>query len=605
MALRPAQERLLAAHEEAARDVLLSAFASFEPKERFGRSAAGQALLCSSPEVLVSVAVCQLAAFVERMRAGVESSERVWRLEAVDVFPAAVLDVLRRRKLPYEPADAELALDIALSFRWHDRLPFAVVACEQALVSRPGDPTLVAALTRAAATLDEDPGTGHAYADTRADARRRIRALLARQVPGGLLDLSVLEDGDLWVEQARAVLRAHAETTEGVQDLLALLAAARGSRPSQAWLRRAQTALERGPALGGLLRDLLEPVVRIDLVPTPDGIAWPPSWLLAPANETIAKGATWGLRLVAEDWVVPLLGGLALRCSASSPDQHVTTALSAPVGNAAIDSLAALDGEPARAELRRLVEEVRRRDVVKRIAAALGEDASETQARDEKLRMQKRRSLESSRDRSSRLLREDATAIARAELVKLLSRHGFGERRGPSLWRQRDDRVEHVRLGPAEEGLLIETGIAFEAVPRPDAAARPRAYACDIEARMTVDVPHASAELVGTLPAVVSLLGDWFARFERVEDVVAMLAAAEDSSIEGLETRLGGAPGSANRALVLGYLAASTGDRVRATRCLAEALAGFRERAVAGGSVSLDLQAWAARIEADLERLAP
>ena len=60
------------------------------------------------------------------------------------------------------------------------------------------------------------------------ELRRRIQALLAANVPGGMLDLSVLDARDAWATEAEEVLRRHSEELGRRSALVALFARASG-----------------------------------------------------------------------------------------------------------------------------------------------------------------------------------------------------------------------------------------------------------------------------------------------------------------------------------------------------------------------------------------
>ncbi len=344
--LRPSQVDLLARHRERALDVLLPAAAAYEGNVRLRDTAEGQALLAQPPDLLVSVAMSSAAAAVERRRLQQSraTAGEVVRLEAADAFPREVLHALRRRRLPFRPADVVLLLDLGTSTLKRDHVfeqsfetvSFAVSAATQLLRGPTDSGPLLGALDRSGLAIDalELPPTSEA-----GELRRRIQALLAANVPGGLLDLSVLDSRDAWAKEAEEVLRRHSESWDGVQRLVALFAHASGARPTAAWRREATAAAEHCESFGTLVEELLEPLLRIDL--STSGIPRPPGWLLAPGNEVIAKGAIWATTEIDEPWVVPLLGRLALRGAAPAPHAGVTTALSHKVASAAIEALAA------------------------------------------------------------------------------------------------------------------------------------------------------------------------------------------------------------------------------------------------------------------------
>ena len=231
--------------------------------------------------MLVSVAISAAAAAVERRRLESATGDRkVFGFEAVDTFPAEMLSMLRRRRLPFSQGDVRLLLDLG-TFALDRELPiarsleplsFAVTAAERLLDAETAPSSTLVALERAGQAIET---LGVAPRSAGGALRRRIRALTATQVPGGLLDLLILDPRDAWAEPAKEILRTHAERWEETQALVALLARARSTRPTEAWRREAAAIAARYDGLGELLRALLEPVIRVDL--SSSGIASPPA----------------------------------------------------------------------------------------------------------------------------------------------------------------------------------------------------------------------------------------------------------------------------------------------------------------------------------------
>jgi hypothetical protein len=598
--LRPDQVELLERHGELARDMLLDALAEYDGRTRVRETDAGRRLLARPRPLLVSVAVTCFATGVERReRAWQEAQEtRVFHLEPVDTLPLDVLRTLRRLKLPYASPDVELLLDLSPARSWFDESLYAIAAAGRVLAESPGSPAVLAGLERLRARLDETTDQSHVVGHR--DAAARIAALLAGQAPGGLLDLSVLDDRDGWVDTAREVLRAHASRRDGVQDVLAHLAAARGSHPTKRWAARAEELLSAKADTAELVRELLEPVPHLDLVPTPDDVWWPPSWLLAPGNEAILRGSAWTLRGVDDPWVVPLLGRLALRCSASSPDAQGTTALSAAVGNAAIDSLIARSAtDPdARGELVRLLGEIRRRDVLKRIAGAVGEEADQTAARDTSIRRAKEQLVRAKADPRPGLEQRVADGVVRDELAPRLREIGFAERRGRTFWRRHPDRTEVVHLASIRGELVLRAGVWFAAPRRlfppkiEDELPYPAESQCDLRAAFGDDRVLEACRRAEA----------WFMRWREPEGVLAFLLSEGSDD----ETWGHGAPESAVRSYLIGYLALEVGRSDLAGAHLELAAAWFRESLEAhGASYSIDVveqhEAWISGLEADAQ----
>lgn len=597
------QLHLLARHRAAALDVLLPASAAYDGRARLRDTAAGRALLAQPAELLVSVAVSAAAAAVERRRLQNEQADghEVVRFEAADAFPADVLGALRRRRLPFSPADVELLLDLGASTMDRERpfarsfetLSFAVAASERLLGREMASASLVAALERSGQAIES---LGVAPRSDAGELRRRIRALTAAQAPGGLLDLLVVDPRDAWAEPAKEVLRAHSERWDGIQGFVALLARARNARPTAKWRHEAAGVAARYDRLPDLLRELLEPIDRIDL--SSSGLPQPPAWLLAPDNEVLVKGAVWTTAEIEARWVVPLLGRLALRGAAPSPHPTVTTALSLPVASASLETLAAVGTPEATQELRTLLAEIRRRDLLRRIAAMVGEPMPETRARDERVRREKRRAVELRADPESQERQRLASAAVRRSLGPLLRDVGFARSSGRTFWRDLGDRVETVHCRAHGGGLTLAVGIWLPFVPRRapvplrHGQVRPAEHACDLRGNI-----HAWD---GDLRAAGDAAVAWFEHWRPLATILRwLLVGSPSDELYGPGTR-----GSASRALLTGYVARQLGEDAVARRHLGLAATSLRaaldeRRARDASEIPPDWGAWVERIEAD------
>lgn len=601
--LRDDQIDLLARHRERAFDVLMTSAAAYEGKVHLRDTPEGKALLAQSRELQVSIAVSAAAAAVERRRIQQQQVEtdRLIRVGAQDVFPREVLDSLKRRRLPFEPADVELLLDLGTSTMRADdvwgqsweTLALAVAAAGNLLRVQSGSAPVIAALGRAITAIED---LGLAERSSAGDIKRKARGLVAANVPGGLLDLSVIDVRDAWAEPASAVLRRHAESWDGIHELLALLAAARSTRPSQSWRRRAAALATQYDDYGDLLRELLEPILEIDLAPS--GKGWPPAWLLAPDNEPLARGATWAAADVDGDWVVPLLGRLALRCAAASPHPTVTTALAHVIASGAIESLATIGTPASYDELRMLLGEIRRRDLLKRIAAIVGESPEITGGRDERIRGEKQRVVQRKADPEPKERQRAASAHVRRDLAPRLRESGFDDSAGRTFWRPLADRVEVVHCKAHRGGLTLELGIWFRFVPRrirvPErhGRVRPNEYACDI--RGAVHAWH------DDLVSASGKAERWFTRWRPLPVVQHWLFEGDQSE----EAHRWGAPGSPLHALLTGYVARETGALDVAHAQLERAAELFRDelerhRTRDEREVTPEWEAWVERLEAD------
>ena len=597
---------LLARHRAAALDVLLPASAAYDAVAPLRETPYGRALLAQPPALLVSVAVSAAAAAVERRRLQSEHADALdlVRFEAADAFPADVLAALKRRRLPFRRADVELLLDLGASTMDRERphacsfetLSFAVAATGHLLRAETASASLLAARERAGRALD---ALGVSPRSGAGELRRRIRALTAAQAPVGLLDLLVIDPRDAWAEQARETLRMHAERWEGTQDLVALLARARGTRPTKTWRREAAGLAAGYDAFPELLHDLLRPIVRIDL--SSSGLPTPPAWLLAPDNEVVVRGAVWATAEVGAPWVVPLLGRLALRGAAPSPHPAVTTALSLPIASAAVETLGAIASPEAIRELQMLLAEIRRRDLLRRIAAIVGEPLPETHARDDRIRREKQRAVRLRADPEPQERQRLANASVRRALAPLLREAGFTDSSGRTFWRALDDRVETLHCRAHRGGLTVVLGIWFRFVPRRAPVAehagrpRPAEHACDL--RGNVHAWDDDLEVAGRKAV------EWFDRWRSTDTILRwLLVGASSDEIYGPGTR-----GSASHALLTGYVARQIGEDALARRHLTSAASSLREsleqrRARDGSDTPGSWAAWVARIETDAGR---
>jgi hypothetical protein len=596
--LRTEQHELLRRHREEAFELLLVASAAYTGATRLRDLPEGTALLREPPERLVHVAVSAAAAAVERRRIQQEAADkdRAVAFEAADSFPVEVLDALKRRRLPFTGEDVELLLDLGTTTMRPDRilgrsyeaLSFGLAAAGHLLDREPGSPPVFAALGRAGPVLDDLK-----LSNNGGPLRRRIRALVSEQSPGGLLDLSVLDTADAWAEPAKEALRRHAAGWDDAQQLVALLSRATGTRPTKAWRRRSAELAAYG-GYGTVMRELLEPLLSLELVPS--GAPWPPAWLVAPPNEPFVRGAAWATVDVHEPWVVGLLGRLALRGAAPSPHPKVTTALCHAAASGAIEALAEIGTPAAHAELRTLLGEMRRRDLLKRVAAVLGEPLEATLARDDRVRREKRRLVQVTADPEPKERQRAAAQFARNELAPTLREAGFDDASGRTFWRHLDDRVERLHAKAHRGGLTLELGIWFRFVPRPysvpehDGRERPGELACDLRGNV-----HAWS---GNLEAAGRESAFWFARWRPLPVVLRRLRDGTQSD----EAFGWGAVGSPQHNVLTGYVARAVGNAEVTRAQLSLAAAYYRgelEERSTERTTDPEWVAWVERLEGD------
>jgi hypothetical protein len=308
------------------------------------------------------------------------------------------------------------------------------------------------------------------------------------------------------------------------------------------------------------------------------------------------RGAAWATVDVHEPWVVGLLGRLALRGAAPSPHPKVTTALCHAAASGAIEALAEIGTPAAHAELRTLLGEMRRRDLLKRVAAVLGEPLEATLARDDRVRREKRRLVQVTADPEPKERQRAAAQFARNELAPTLHEAGFDDASGRTFWRHLDDRVERLHAKAHRGGLTLELGIWFRFVPRPysvpehDGRERPGELACDLRGNV-----HAWS---GNLEAAGRESAFWFARWRPLPVVLRRLRDGTQSD----EAFGWGAVGSPQHNVLTGDVARAVGNAEVARAQLSLAAAYYRgelEERSTERTTDPEWVAWLERLEGD------
>ncbi len=345
-------------------------------------SAAGRELLGQDPDLLVSAAVVAVADLTVRQDSELVGEEqlddeivgqRAW--VGPHLFAAAVVAALRRRRLPWTAEEVTLVLRVVADGFDQTAITFALGVARAFSSQQPGDPAVYTALQNLRRRLDRQPD--HVYQVP--ELRQRLTALLADQIPSGVPDLSAIETSDLWGPMARELVREAVTDSSGPGDIVALWSRATKARPSQSWTRTVSARATGSPAVGPLVRDLLEFFLTVELSPIvvvhgPPEVPFPGSWLVSPANAVLLRGIVLTSEFVDGDWVAPLLGHVALRSAANHPAPGEPASLCGPAVGAAIDVLGRrrLAGDARAAEqLGLLGREITQRNLQARIAAAL------------------------------------------------------------------------------------------------------------------------------------------------------------------------------------------------------------------------------------------
>ncbi|MFF5918151.1 hypothetical protein ACFY8C_07390 [Streptomyces flavochromogenes] len=246
-------------------------------------------------------------------------------------------------------------------------VPVALAAAEQA---EEFDRARVGSLRRSA----DSPSLGRG--DELAALRDRMDALLRREpaIVPGRLPHHLLDGLDAYGPAMRA---AHGDllTGPGAALLLGHCALLDRTRPTRAWRRRAAALLAGAGRGEELVRRLLEGVAaqpehRVsDLAP----LVMVRRDVAGDTNTSLARGLLWSALDIDADWVVPLVGAVALHAGTGAGGSG-TACRSRPLATAAVAVLGACEGgrrEEAARRLGRLAGTVRNRALAKEIARAL------------------------------------------------------------------------------------------------------------------------------------------------------------------------------------------------------------------------------------------
>ncbi|WP_110182859.1 DUF4304 domain-containing protein [Nocardioides solisilvae] len=483
-----------------------------------------------------------------------------------------VIDRLRRGALPWDAATVRLGLAAVSRRTFDDRGAGVVLAAAQEVGAAGGaDAAMVDALRRFDAWLHAVPHRHGLHAARRAAARA-----LSATTPPDLLDLSLVQPGDGWGPLAREAARV--APVEAVGPLVRALGGLGHRSPSQRWLREVGAALAVAEARG-LLRAWLEEAAVTEPGRATDRDDGETQRLLAPGNEDVVRAAVLATRTLPdeEEWVPRVLGFLARRGAAPS-GPGATTALALKVAGAAVDTLVVRGGAGEVAVLTELFQDLTRRDLVRKVGAALAarREAEVTPAavgcRDDELRRSKAAQVRRRADPAPARARAAVDALLRSHLLPTLRAAGF-EGGGRTWRRPHDDRVDLVHLGSSRDALSLVYGVRFDAAhpsDRPRGVDRSRILAHHLD--VSLDERWTAA------PDDLDRCADHLRR--RVLpflDTFAVHALAQDHLLTGAGTPPGarqrGAPGGPARRAVVGLLALEARDRTSAVEHLAAQVA--------------------------------
>lgn len=389
-------------------------------------------------------------------------------------------------RLPWAAESATAAVRAVIEGGSYDdrRVDFALRGAAQVCAAGHADVWLLDALS----ALRDYLG----WIGTKPDRILEMRALVGRCIasgsPPGRLDLSALVDGDTWAPAARAAAyrlagqqdhdvpdgegSADASAGADVAPLVRLLVTLGPRRPTTAWRQATRRALRR-PTAQTMLREWLHAASIADVVPEEPGgsLRRCRGVLFVEANVDVVRAAVWASLFLPDDqwtqkqpaqaadglgfdvpgatpgesgrpWPADLLGVLARRGSAHNGLSGFPEALALKVATASVDVLISHDGRAEREVLAELLEDLQRRDVLKKIGTHLGR-AAEVDQRVQKVTKQRavdQRARASPAPRKARAARE---SMLRTYVGPTLRALGFVG--GPTIWRRAtDDQVDEI-----------------------------------------------------------------------------------------------------------------------------------------------------------------
>jgi hypothetical protein len=278
---------------------------------------------------------------------------------------------LARMRLPWTAATAATAVSLVTAHGPYDdrRIALALRGARPVCSTGQADAGLMDALGRCVAYLEDIERSGRWELRVTELLGLAMR-IIASATPPGLLDLSLLVDGDGWVVPARTAARS--EPADDIAPLVRLLIDLGPGKPPQRWRRDVEKALEPSAAQR-LLRRWIELASTTEIVPE-----WPGSkighccgTLFVGSNADVVRAAVWATSvLLAETWPVDYLARLATRGEAHNGAEGFPEALALKVAAAAVDALVARGTPEDQLALVQLLGLLKRKDLRKKIAMA-------------------------------------------------------------------------------------------------------------------------------------------------------------------------------------------------------------------------------------------
>ncbi|MGS0563228.1 hypothetical protein [Microbacterium aurugineum] len=374
-----------------------------------------------------------------------------------------IVTSLPRKTLPWDSGTAVFALQAALKVDCMNYIcgP-ALRGAEKAMAAGHVGPALYEAIDACATHL---AGLMHGRIAPRWNVDKDLKTanrLLASFLPPGVLDLTAVHDGDEWAEPARQLARAH--SVDDVEPLVRHLALLGHKAPSQTWQRQLQEVLRPATARR-LVAEWVGAARAADVAA--DG------HLYAPSNEDLVRATVIAARaLPATEVPSEMLGALVRQGAETRPPS--TESLALRVASAAVDTLAQRAAESDLEELERLLDDISRRDLLKRIGAAIGPEAvARAEKRDADLKKEKAAAVRAKASPIPKLLRAEVDRMLDERVNGTMRELGF--RKSGRTWRRWvDARVELVDFYSSDLYMSVQYGVLFEGLHPEDGPAPQR-----------------------------------------------------------------------------------------------------------------------------------
>ena len=351
------------------------------------------------------------------------------------------LDLMGRHRTPWEqlphlrlpwtaPTATTAVESVSGGWSYDDRrVTLALRGAGQVCAAGHADAALLDALAACTAFLDVVGDEQYRIKDLRSHVRRVVASASHPE----LLDLSLLVDGDSWAGPAREAARA--APAEAVAPLVRLLGCLGPGKPSARWLREVEATL-RTPAARAVLKSWIVLAAEAEVVPEwPGGdLADCPGTLFVHTNTDVVRAAAWATsRLTDEDWPLQALETLARRGAGHNGLAGFPQALSLKVATAAVEVLIARGGAPEQRVLGTLLQDLTRRELLRKIGKALDRQ-EEVKAREVELVAERAREQRRRANLTTPKARSAMDSLLRAHFGPTLRERGFTG--GPRTWRR-------------------------------------------------------------------------------------------------------------------------------------------------------------------------